>query len=270
MPTLSDIREGVVAPVDSFTKLTGTGQGDTVQDMVVPQWANSIKHLAVCLGVDGGVGQGNALVKLSGATKYGDQILAVGAAANIGTTVAIAGAPIQMDVDIPVIPGKSLEIYGAWAGDDTGSPEFGVGVTFSEKAGNHVYVTRQGDPGTADTYATLTTENGTTAVNDHITQGKNIDQVLIAASYGTTTQEPQALYIKIVGVGGCILGNEQLFCGPSSLVSDGTLADGYIHGVMKYDIDVACTPGTVRVQAVSSGATITYDPMVAVTLAYRI
>jgi hypothetical protein len=238
--------------------------------MVVPQWANSIKHLAVCLGVDGGAGQGNALVKLSGATKYGDQILAVGAAANIGTTVAIAGAPIQMDVDIPVIPGKSLEIYAAWAGDDTGSPEFGVGVTFSDKQGAHVYVSRQGDPGTADTYATLTTENGTTTVNDHITQGKAIDQVLIAASYGSTTQEPEALYVKIVGVGGCIFGNEQVFCGPSFLVSDGTLADGYIHGVMKYDTDIPCTPGTVRVQAVNSAASATDDPMVAVTLAYRL
>jgi hypothetical protein len=238
--------------------------------MTVPTWAHSIKHIAITAGVDGAAGQGNILVKLSGATQFGDQILAMLGHSNIGTTVGIAGEKCQMDVDIPVIPGKALEIYGCYAGGDTGTPELGVGVTFSDKAGSHRYVTRNAAPGTADVYAILNTENGTTTVNDHITQGKKIDQVWVIASYGATTQEPLAVYARIQGVGGCIAGNEHVFCGPSFLVSDGTLADCAFFEPMKYDVDIACTPGTVRVQAVSSGATITTDPEVSVTVVYQV
>ena len=269
MPTQTDMREAVVTAVDSFTKLTGDGAGGTLQDMTVPVWANSIKHIAVTAGIDGATGLGNVLVKLTGATKFGDQILAMCGHANIGTTVSIAGERTQRDVDIPVIPGKALEIWGAFAGGDTGSPELGVTVTFSEKSGSHRYVTRQGAPATVDVWATLGTENGTTAVNDHITQGSKIDQIWVVAAYGATTQEPIAIYARIQGVGGCIAGNEHVFGACSYLVSDGTLADGAIFEGMVYDVDIACTPGTVRVQAVSAGAAVTVDPEVAVTLVYQ-
>jgi len=269
MPTQTDMREGTVGTVDSFTKLVGDGAGGTLQDITVPQWAHSIKHIAITAGVDGATGLGNVLVKLSGATQWGDQILAMLGHANIGTTVAIAGEKAQQDVDIPVNPGKALEIYGAYAGGDTGTPELGVCVTFSDKPGSHRYVTRQAAPGTADVWSTLNTENGATAVNDHITQGSKIDQVWVVAAYGATTQEPLAVYARIQGVGGCIAGNEHTFCGPSFLVSDGTLADGAMFEPMVYDVDIACTAGTVRVQAVSSGATITVDPEVAVTICYQ-
>jgi hypothetical protein len=264
------MREGVVTGVDSFTKLTGDGAGGTLQDITVPTWANSIKHIAITAGVDGAAALGNILVKLSGATKFGDQILPMLGHSNIGTTVGIAGEKAQQDVDIPVIPGKSLELYGCFAGGDTGSPELGVQVTFSEKQGSHRYVTRQAAPTTADVWMTLNTENGTTAVNDHITQGSKIDQIWVVAAYGATTQEPLAVYARIQGVGGCIAGNEHTFCGPSYMVSDGTLADCALFEPMKYDVDIACTPGTVRVQAVSSGATITTDPEVAVCVVYQV
>ena len=270
MPTQSDMREGVVTAVDTWTKLTGDGAGGTLQDITVPKWANSIKHLAITAGVDGAAAQGNILVKLTGATKKGDQILAIAGHSNIGTTVAIAGEKIQMDVDIPVEPGKALELYGCFAGGDTGSPELGIGVTFSEKTGTHAYVTRQAAPATADVWATLNTENGVTTVNDHITQGRKIDQVWVIASYGATAAEPLAVYARIQGVGGCIAGNEHTFCGPSFLVSDGTLADGCFFEPMKYDVEIPCASGTVRIQAVSSGATVTTDPEVAVTLVYQV
>ena len=49
----------------------------------------------------------------------------------------------------------------------------------------------------------------------------------------------------------------------------GGLLAGYIVGAMVYDVDIPVTSGTVRVQAVDSGASVTDDSMVAVTLAYR-
>ena len=147
--------------------------------------------------------------------------------------------------------------------------EVAVTVTLSDKPGGHAYQTRQGDPGTADTFATLTTENGTTTVNDQQVMGKAIDQVIVAASQGPTTQEPYTTLVRIQGVGGSIFGNEHAFGGPANLTSDGTLADGYIVGAMVYDVDIPVTSGTVRVQAVDSGASVTDDSMVAVTLAYR-
>ena len=230
----------------------------------------SVKHIAASAGIDGAAVTGNVLVKLAGATVHGDQIITMGSHGNIGTTVATAAAPLQLDVDIPVQPGKSLEVYGCLAGGDSGSPELGVSVTFSDKSGSHRYVTRQGLTATADAYSTLSTENGTTAVNDHITQGSMIDQVIFAVGYGGTTQEPMVVYGRIQGVGGCIQGNEHVFAGPSFLVSDGTLADGYVCGPMVFDVEIPCTPGTVRVSAVCSAATATIDPECAMTLAYRV
>ena len=270
MTTQTDLREATVGTVDTFTKLTGDGQGGTLQDMTVPLWAKSIKHIAVAAGVDGAAATGNVLVKFAGATVHGDQILAVGSFGNIGTTVATAAATLQYDVDIPVQSGKSLEIYGAYAGGDSGTPELGVQVTFSDKGGSHRYVTRQALSATADVYSTLNTENGTTAVNDHITQGSMIDQVWVSVGYGATTQEPMAVYARVQGVGGCIAGNEHTFAGPSFLVSDGTVADAYVVGCMVNDVEIACSPGTVRVQAVCSAASATTDPECAVTLAYRV
>lgn len=269
MPTLSFVREGIVASVDTDTKLTGTGQGDTAQD-AVSTGMNSIKHIAVTTGIDGAAGQGNIIVVFKGpALKYGEQRIAVGSHSNIGTTVAVAAGRLALDVDIALVPDKTLEVWACLAGDDTGSPEIAVTTTMSSAPGGHAYVTRQGDPGTADTYATLTTENGVTTVNDQQVTGKAIDQVIVAASQGPTTQEPYTTLVRIQGVGGSIFGNEHGFGGPANLTSDGTLADGYIVGAMVYNVDIPVTKGTVRVQAVDSGATVTDDSMVAVTLAYR-
>lgn len=270
MPTQTDMREGVITAVDAFTKLTGDGAGGTLQDITVPQWANSIKHIAITAGIDGAAGAGVIHVKLTGATIMGDQILAMVGHENVGTTVSIAGERTQRDVDIPVKSGKALEIWGAFAGADTGSPELGITVTFSEKPGNHAYVTRNALLVTADTWQTLNTENGTTAVNDQLTQGRKIDQVWVVAAYGATTQEPEAIYARIQGVGGCIAGNEHTFGGPSYMVSDGTLADGAIFEGMIYDVDIECRQGTVRVQGVTSGAAVTVDAECSVTVVYQV
>lgn len=270
MPTQTDMREGVCAAVDTFVKLVGDGAGGILQDITVPSWANSIKAISITAGVDGAAGCGNVLVKLTGATTMGDQILAMCGHANIGVTVALAGERIQRDVDIPVKPGKALEIWGCFAGGDTGTPELGVCVTFSEKAGNHAYVTRQALLTTVDVWQTMNTENGVLPVNDHLTQGSKIDQIWVVAGYGATTQEPIAIYARIQGIGGCIAGNEHTFCGPSYLVSDGALADAAIFEPMTYDVDIACRPGTVRVQGVTSGLAVTLDAEVAVTIVYQV
>lgn len=270
MPTQTDMREGVITAVDSFTKLVGDGAGGTLQDSTVPTWARSIKELAVCAGVDDAAVSGCIMVKLSGATTKGDQIFCVGSHANIGTTVAIAAVPLKFAVDVSVQPGKALEIWGSYAGGDTGSPELGVSVTYSEKAGTHAYVSRQGTLTTVDVWNTISTENGTTAVNDHLTQGSRIEQVWVAIGIVPTAAEPVAHYARIQGIGGCLQGNEHTFCAPSYLASAGTIADGYIVDPMIYQVDIPCTPGTVRVQGVKSGAASTGVPELGVTLCYAL
>ena len=270
MPTQTDMREGTLATVDTFGKLTGDGAGGTLQDSTVPTWAHSIKQLAVCAGVDGAAGSGCIMVKLAGATMHGDQIFCVAGHGNIGTTVGCAMATTIYAVDIPVQPGKALEIYGAYAGGDTGTPELGVSVTYSDQPGRHAYVSRQGTLATVDVWATISTENGATVVNDHITQGQKIEQVWVAVGIVPTTQEPVAHYARIQGVGGCIEGNEHTFCAPSFTVSDGTLADTIMSGAHVYDVDIACRPGTVRIQGVKSGAASTGTPELGVTLAYLV
>lgn len=269
MVTQTYMREVVLTTVDSYTKCTGGGDGTTLQDIVVPDWAKSIKHVEIGLGQDGAAGSDTFQVSLRGATQYGDQILAMGAATNIGTTVALAQARMARDVDIPVIPGKSLEIWGCMSGDDPGSSEFQVEVTFSDKPGSHAYITRQADLATVDVWQTLNTENGATAVNDPIVQGRMIDQVWAAVGLKPTTQEPHQVAFRLQGIGGSIFGNEHTFTTSSNLVSDGTLADACLDpGVVK-DVEIPVTKGGFRIQGVDSSASSTADPMLVVTVCFQ-
>lgn len=271
MPTMTEVREGTVASVDTWTKLTYLGGSTAIQDSTVPPWAHSIKQIAVTAGVDGAAAAGVIMVKFANATTHGDQIIAVLGHGNIGTTVGIAGCESVMDVDFGVVPGKALRVYGCYAGGDSGTPELGVTFTYSDKPGGHTYATRQAALTTADAWQSMNTEDGTTGVDDLIVQGPGIDQVICVAGYGSTTQEPQVAYVRLQGVAGSIEGNEHTFGCPSYVVSDGTLADTYINKANVFDVDIACPKaGTVRLQGMSSGATVTTDPEVAMTVAFRL
>ena len=268
MPTQSYTREAVVTGVDAYTKLTGGSDGTTLQDITVPDWAHSIKEISCGAGVDGATGSGNILISLRGACVYGEQILAMAGHTNIGTTVALAQATAHRKVDIPVTPNKSLEIWAAWAGGDTGSPECQVTVTFSSATGNHAYITRNAALTTVDVWQTLNTENGTTAVNDPQVQGRAIEQVWAVVGLSPTTQEPHQVSFRLQGVSGSIFGNEHTFTTASNLVSDGTLADASMDGGIVYDVDIPVTKGTLRIQGVDSSASSTADPELAVTVCF--
>lgn len=268
MTTQSFLREAVVTGVDAYTKLTGGADGTTLQDIIVPSWAKSIKVVKAGVGMDGAAGSGNILVSLRGATQYGDQNLAMGGYTLIGTTVSLAQAVMKRDVDIPVIPGKSLELWACVAGGDSGSPEVQVQVTFSDKAGNHAYITRQAALATVDVWQTLNTENGTTTVNDPIVQGKMIDQVWAVVGLSPTTQEPHQVAFRLQGISGSIAGNEHVFTTTSNQISDGTLADGCLDPGTVDDVEIAVGQGTLRIQGVDSSASSTADPELAVTVCF--
>lgn len=270
MPTLSEVREGTVGTADTFTKLTYLGSATASQDSVVPEWAHSIKQIAVSAGVDGAAVAGNVIVRFANATTHGNQTLALLSHGNIGTTVGIASVAGVYNVDIGVKPLANLEVYGCYAGGDSGTPELAVGYTFSDKPASHSYVTRQAALTTVDTWQTMNTENGTTAVNDPSTEGSKIEQVWTAAGYGSTTQEPQIALVRLQGIGRSIESNEHTFPCPSYVVSDGTLADTYCALANVYDTDIACKPGQFRIQGVSIGATVTTDPEVAATVCFRV
>ena len=269
MVTLTETREGVMAAVDSFTKLTGMA-GLTLQDSTVPHWARSIKEIGITAGIDGAAVCGVVGCKFAGATTHGDQIIYGLAHGNIGTTVGLAAADCVLPVDFGVTPGKNLEVYGVLAGGDSGSPEVGVTFTYSSAPAGHSYISREALCATADTFNELNTENGTTTVNSPMTQGKAIDQVLTMAGYGSTTQEPQVAYVRVRGVGGSIEGNEHTFGCTSYVVSDGTLADTFMSKCNIHNVDIPVRPGAMIIEGVSSGATVTTDPEVACTVAFRL
>ena len=269
MRTQSFVREGAVATaVDTWFKLTGDVLG-TAQDINVPSWAQSVKVVKAGVGVDGATASGNILVSLRGACKYGDQILAMGGYTNIGTTVAIAQGGMKRDVDIPIVPGKSLELWACVAGGDTGTPEVQVQVTLSDAPANHAYITRQRALATVNTWETCNTEDGTTAVNDPSVQGRMIDQVWAVVGLSPTTQEPHQVMYRLMGVSGSIEGNEHVFTSSSNLVSDGTLADATLDSGMVDDVAIGVTSGTLRIQGIDSSASSTADPELAVTVCFQ-
>lgn len=269
MPTQTVLREAVVAAADTWTKLNG-GVGTTPDDIKVPKWANSIKNISCGMGVDGAAASGTIIVQLRGGVKHGTQTIAIGGHTNIGTTVALAQAPMQRDVDIAVEPQEPLEIYVALAGGDTGSPEVQVCVTFSDKTGNHSYATRQAALTTIDTWQDLNTENGTTTTSNPQVKGKRIVQTWAYVGLSPTTQEPHQVAYRIQGVDGSVFGNEHTFTTSSNLVSDGTLADACVDPGVLYDVDIPVTTGQFRIQGVDSSASSTADPELAVTVCFEL
>lgn len=270
MPTLSDVREGVCATADTYQKLTTQLGSSAVQDSVVPSWARSIREVSIGAGVDGAAAAGTIHVGFEGATTHGRQRIAMLGHGNIGTTVGIAGADCVRKVGFGVNPGGALEVSACFAGGDSGSPEAVVGWTYSSMPPTHQYITRQAAITTADAFTTMNTEDGTTAIADTLALGSHIDQVMTVAGFGSTTQEPQQAFVRLRGVGGSLEGNEHSFPCPSYVVSDGTLADCYINGTNVFETDIECHPGTIIIEGASSGATVTTDPEVACTIAFRL
>ena len=259
-----------MAAVDSFTKLTGMA-GLTLQDSTVPRWARSIQDIGLTAGIDGAAVCGVVGCKFAGATTHGDQIIYGLAHGNIGTTVGLAAANgVIPGIGIGVVPGKNLEVYGVLAGGDSGTPELGVTFTYSDQPPTHSWISREALCATADTFNELNTENGTTTVNSPMTQGSAIDRVLTMAGYGSTTQEPQVAYVRIRGVGGSIDGNEHTFGATSYVVSDGTLADAFMSEACMFNTNIPVRPGSMIIEGVSSGATVTTDPEVACSVAFRL
>ena len=269
MPTQTVLREAAFATAaNTYAKLNG-GVGTTPDDIKVPKWANSIKHIKVGMGVDGAAGSGCVLVQLRGAVKYGTQTLCLGAYTNIGTTVALAQAPMQRDVDIAVDPQGTLEIWAAVAGGDTGTPELQVELTFSDGESNHSYVTRQDALATVDTWQDVDTEDGNTATANPQVQGKRIVEVWSFVGLSPTTQEPHQVAFRLVGVDGSLFGNEHTFTTSSNLVSDGTLADACVDPGTINRVDIPVTSGQFRIQGVDSSASSTADPELGVTVVFE-
>ena len=272
MPTQAYAREATVATASVFTKLTGTFDGGTADDIITPAKAKSIQRITVGVGLDGAAAaDGTVIVRLrgSGMTK-GIQDIAVCGTGSEGTPVTYDQVNVTLPVSMPVQSGDII-IEGCYSGADSGTPELSVGLVFSDKPGTASYQTREAQTGTADTWTTLSGDGTATGVNEIRASGSRIVQAFHAVGPSATTQEPCGFAMRLQGIGGSMAGGdaEHTYVGPSMAAADGTVTAVKLCPSLMHDMDIPVVKGgQVRIQAVASGGAVTGTPEQAVTLVF--
>jgi len=148
----------------------------------------------------------SALVRLEGpGLKNGPECLAAGAG---GVPVATGGngvnAAVTLPLNIPVIPGNEILIFGEMCGTDVGGVGFAVTLIFSDKAGEgeaeHRTFTVEGDITGADTRTLLTTQGSVTAPSPVVPSGiKKIDKIIFAATSEGLADGKQTWLLRLGG-----------------------------------------------------------------------
>lgn len=134
MSKLYRTREGTVSAVDTRTQLTTLGSETAPGPMLVPQGVTKLVGIfaAQCFNMAAATGY-SALVRLEGpGLKEGPECLGIGAG---GVPVATGGngvlPAITIPLDLDVVPGNEILIFGEMCGTDVGSSEFVVTLIFA-------------------------------------------------------------------------------------------------------------------------------------------
>jgi len=159
-----ETREGPLATANVWGALTQCASQGTLNALSVPARHNSIKELWVTFTEDGPTDSAGGIMclKLSGGgLKYGEQYFVVGGQGReeTGSSAGTDGmTPVKFKVNIAVIPGGEIWVFGAQYGTDMGTPELAVTAVYSKEAApERYYVARMLACGTLDTDTLLTT-----------------------------------------------------------------------------------------------------------------
>ncbi len=259
------MREGTYTASGTYQVLTGDGAGGTLQDIIVPDGAQSIKQISMSIGGATTASWYGFIVRLSGTgSKNGDQYVALAGCITVGTGVVHRQAGITpVDVDIPVQPGTlQIAVSAAW-NTDPGTPEVAVYLTFSSEAGaNSYYMLRANTADLAtDTWTTLSSDGGGASVGDMIVPGSvsAIKQVR-TLTVGGQTAAVASVHYRLVSIGGAFRNgdSEAYFPGSSQIYGAGSLTSADIVEGITMPCDIPVGPGQIRAQYAHGGGDTDY------------
>jgi len=210
------VREGDVTVVDTKTQLTTVGSDAAPGPLMVPQGSThiigliiaSIQNMAAATGF-------SSFIRLEGPGMVnGPESIVSGAGGNaVATGGNFVNKAVQIPVNFPVSAGNEIQIFAEMAGTDVGGLNFVVGLIFSDAAGSgadsHKSLTVEGDLGTVDARAALTTQGSLSTPVLIVPAGyTKIDKIIVAASSEGLANGAQGWYIRLGG--NAVKGGEQI------------------------------------------------------------
>lgn len=210
------VREGDVTAVDTKTQLTTIGSDAAPGPLMVPQGVTHITGVTIAMIQNMAAATGfSAFIRLEGPGMVnGPESIAAGAG---GNAVATGGNYVnkaeKIRVNIPVSAGNEIQIFGEMAGTDVGGLGFAVGLEFASAPGEGASeiktLTVEGDLGTVDARAALTTQGSVTTPSLVTPAGySKIDKIIVAASSEGLADGKQVWYVRLGG--NAVKGGEQI------------------------------------------------------------
>jgi hypothetical protein len=210
------LREGEATAVDTKTQLTTAGSDTAPGPLMVPKGmkfitkvrASAIQNMAAATSF-------SAFVRLEGpGLVLGPQTFAVAAGGNdVATGGNFVNSTIEIPVNLPVVEGNEVQIFGEMAGTDIGQTGFVVGLEFSDTANDgaaqHKTITVEGDLATVDSRTALTTQGSVTSPSLVVpTDATHIDKLIVAAASEGLADGNSSFFVRLGG--NAVLGGEQL------------------------------------------------------------
>lgn len=202
--------------VDTKTQLTTVGSDATPGPLMVPQGVTHITAVTIAMIQNMAAATGfSAFIRLEGpGLSNGPETLAAGAGGNaVATGGNFVNKAVRIPVNFPVSAGNEVQVFGEMAGTDVGGLGFVVGLEFSDKAGDgadvHKSITVEGDLGTVDARAALSTQGSVTSPSLITPAGyTKIDKIVAAATSEGLADGKQVWYVRLGG--NAVQGGEQI------------------------------------------------------------
>ena len=219
-------REGDATAVDTKTQLTTVGSDTAPGPLLVPKGmkfitgviVSAIQNMAAATGF-------SAFVRLEGpGLQNGPEAFAAGAG---GNAVATGGnfvlRAVRLPVNLPVVEGNEIQVFGEMAGTDIGGTGLVVTLEFSDAAGpgapENKTITVEGDIASVDTRSALTTQGSVASPSLIVPAGyTKIDKIFAAASSEGLANGKQTWFVRLGG--NAVQGGEQVIClGASGVIA---------------------------------------------------
>ena len=245
-------REGAIADDDVKTQLTTLGSQTAPGSLLVPGNATFLKAAYVAaVSSNEAADQYGFLVRLEGPGIQRSLFnFAAGAGGGPVATGGHALVPTQrIPINIPVIAGQEILIFGEALGDDMGTYQMGVTLEFGTEAGPEGEikgeVTVEGDITAVDTKTFLTSQGSVQAPSRLTPPDATMLKRVICAVASDAAADGEVSYLLRLG-GDAIKGGEQtIFIAAESYIDVQSGSDA-AHGAMKPiildNLDLEITP----------------------------
>lgn len=278
MKKLYRTREGSITAVDTRTALATVGSETAPGPLLVPQGMKYIIGFMVShIASQAAATSYSALFRVEGpGLKNGPECVAAGAGGNaVATGGNVALSPRFVPLNLPVIEGNEVQIFGEMCGTDVGQLEMAVTVIFSDElpsgASEERTFTVEGDITAADTRTLITTQGSVTAPSPVVPSGVTKIKKIIVAAAAEGLADGFETFLLRLGGNSVLNGEQVLNIGSSARIavqSGSDAAPQVVRPEVIEDVDIEVRATDTLTVAVEGAGTDVGTARAVVTLVY--